>query len=285
MDSQKTGALIAQRRKELGWTQRELGERLHVSDRAVSKWERAAGFPDVSLLEPLADALGLSVLELLNGERMRQEEIPPAETERAARSAVQQLGERLRRGIARYRAAVIVLSALLLLVTGYYLWWRFGDWSVTHMESREVSIGEAVKTVPFALITGDEYRLAWELREDPEIAAIARRMKEQGPAAYEALSAEEEAPYLELLHFGGDQPADPDTVEILISGYDASVDYWEGNQRILLEVVWDGSVVKYAMIYPEDPYKVEVLVNTDNESFALKYSRNGFSSFPFPFQP
>ena len=74
MDSQKTGQLIAQRRKELGWTQKDLGEQLHVSDRTVSKWERAAGFPDISLLEPLADALGLSVLELLNGERMKQED-------------------------------------------------------------------------------------------------------------------------------------------------------------------------------------------------------------------
>ena len=69
MDRQKTGALIAQMRKERGLTQRELAEQLHVSDRAVSKWERGAGFPDVSMLVPLAEALGLSVLELLQGEQ------------------------------------------------------------------------------------------------------------------------------------------------------------------------------------------------------------------------
>ena len=50
-------------------TQKELAAALHVSDRAVSKWERGAGFPDISLLEPLADALGLGVLDLLRGER------------------------------------------------------------------------------------------------------------------------------------------------------------------------------------------------------------------------
>ena len=49
-------------------TQKELAAALHVSDRAVSKWERGAGFPDISLLEPLADALGLGVLDLLRGE-------------------------------------------------------------------------------------------------------------------------------------------------------------------------------------------------------------------------
>lgn len=173
MDSQKTGALIAQRRKELGWTQRELGERLHVSDRAVSKWERAAGFPDVSMLEPLADALGLSVPELLNGKRMRQEKIPPAETERAARSAVQQLGERLRRGIARYRAAVCILAVLLLLAAGSYLWRVHGDWPVMHYEEREVSIGEAVKAAPFVVITGEEFRLAREIAWDGTVRKIS----------------------------------------------------------------------------------------------------------------
>ena len=50
MDRQKTGALFAQMRKERGLTQRELAEQLHISVRAVSKWERGAGFPDVSLL-------------------------------------------------------------------------------------------------------------------------------------------------------------------------------------------------------------------------------------------
>ena len=52
-----TGALIAQLRKEQGLTQKQLAEQLHISDRTISKWERGAGFPDVSLLEPLADVL------------------------------------------------------------------------------------------------------------------------------------------------------------------------------------------------------------------------------------
>ena len=62
-----TGALIAQLRKEQGLTQKQLAEQLHISDRTISKWERGAGFPDVSLLEPLADALHCSVVSLLGG--------------------------------------------------------------------------------------------------------------------------------------------------------------------------------------------------------------------------
>lgn len=68
MDTHRTGQLIAARRKELGLTQKQLAAQLNVSDRAVSKWERGAGFPDIALLEPLADALGLTVLSLLHGE-------------------------------------------------------------------------------------------------------------------------------------------------------------------------------------------------------------------------
>ncbi len=57
MDVHKTGTFISEVRKEKGLTQRQLAEQLHVSDRTVSKWERGSGFPDISSLEPLADAL------------------------------------------------------------------------------------------------------------------------------------------------------------------------------------------------------------------------------------
>ena len=55
MNREKTGFLIAAARKEKNMTQKDLAKALHVSDRAVSKWERGAGFPDVGLLEPLAN--------------------------------------------------------------------------------------------------------------------------------------------------------------------------------------------------------------------------------------
>ena len=93
MDRQKTGALIAQMRKERGLTQRELAEQLHVSDRAVSKWERGAGFPDVSMLVPLAEALGLSVLELLQGEQS-----VPCDSEGAARLTLDSVQQNVRNG-------------------------------------------------------------------------------------------------------------------------------------------------------------------------------------------
>lgn len=69
MDREAIGRLIGALRREQGMTQRELAARLHVSDRTVSKWERGAGVPDASLMVAPADALGISVNELLTGER------------------------------------------------------------------------------------------------------------------------------------------------------------------------------------------------------------------------
>ena len=65
MTKELLGNFIAQQRKALGMTQKDLAERLHITDKAVSKWERGLSYPDVTLLEPLADIFGLGVEELV----------------------------------------------------------------------------------------------------------------------------------------------------------------------------------------------------------------------------
>lgn len=74
MDAEKTGALIAAVRKENGKTQKELARELKVSSAAVSKWERGIGFPDITLIEPLAKCLNISLAELFSGERLEKPE-------------------------------------------------------------------------------------------------------------------------------------------------------------------------------------------------------------------
>ena len=71
MDRYVTGAVIRKLRENKKMTQEELAEKIFVSSKAVSKWETGQGFPDVSLREPLADALDISVIELLSGEDIR----------------------------------------------------------------------------------------------------------------------------------------------------------------------------------------------------------------------
>ena len=81
MENAKIGPLIRQLRKERDLTQKELAAMLNVTDKAVSKWELGASLPDVALLLPLAEALGVSVTELLGG----APETPPQTPEALAR--------------------------------------------------------------------------------------------------------------------------------------------------------------------------------------------------------
>ena len=74
MDTTKTGALIRELRKERNMTQKDLADQLHLTDRAVSKWERGLCAPDISTLEPLAAILQVTVTELIAGERMPEKE-------------------------------------------------------------------------------------------------------------------------------------------------------------------------------------------------------------------
>ena len=73
MNAERTGEFIAKLRAERSLTQKELADRIGVTDKAVSKWETGRGFPDISVLEILAKELGVSVTELMNGERFAPE--------------------------------------------------------------------------------------------------------------------------------------------------------------------------------------------------------------------
>ena len=74
MDQVQIGKFIAQERKRKGYTQKQLSEKLGISDKTVSKWECGNGFPEVSLLLPLCGELDITVNELLSGERVCEED-------------------------------------------------------------------------------------------------------------------------------------------------------------------------------------------------------------------
>lgn len=70
MNNYITGSTIKSLREKRGLTQSQLGQRIGVGDKAVSKWETGRGLPDITLMEPLAQALGVSVIELLSGDHV-----------------------------------------------------------------------------------------------------------------------------------------------------------------------------------------------------------------------
>lgn len=114
IDKEKFGGFLARLRKEKGMTQKELAERLFVSDKAVSKWERSLSLPDVGLLIPLAECLGVTVTELLRGERTSGGQLPVEEVESLVGSALRLTEEEQRaaRTDRRRRTLALVLCAL-----------------------------------------------------------------------------------------------------------------------------------------------------------------------------
>ncbi|MCM1027104.1 MAG: helix-turn-helix domain-containing protein [Roseburia sp.] len=74
INAEKFGSFLALLRREKKMTQKELAEKMFVTNKAVSKWERGLSLPDIALLEPLADTFGVTVTELLHGERFRSGE-------------------------------------------------------------------------------------------------------------------------------------------------------------------------------------------------------------------
>lgn len=89
MDAKTFGAFIQTRRKELELTQAELAGLLHVTDKAVSRWERGVGFPEVTLMEPLADALEVSLLELMQSRKLEADTLSAGEAEAAVAGALE----------------------------------------------------------------------------------------------------------------------------------------------------------------------------------------------------
>jgi len=110
MDVQKFGAFIQNCRKDLGMTQGELGAKLNVTDKAISRWERGVGFPDIKLLEPLAGALQISIQELIRCQRMESEQIAVEKVD-TPRESAQNAGKAL--WLDKFRRVLAVLCFLV----------------------------------------------------------------------------------------------------------------------------------------------------------------------------
>ena len=111
MNTEMTGQLIAERRRELGLSQMELAEQLHVTDKAVSRWETGRGMPSVDMLEPLAEILELSVSELLGGKRLTPEELP--------KTAGGQIVESMRKNGRMVWRGVLSVLLILTIAVGF----------------------------------------------------------------------------------------------------------------------------------------------------------------------
>lgn len=120
MDSDRFGRFVAERRKELNMTQKDLAAKIQVTDKAVSKWERGLGFPDINSIEDLAAALDLSIVELMRSEKEVKETAVNEMEETISdvvRVASADLDERHKIIIYTFAATTVVFSILEILLS------------------------------------------------------------------------------------------------------------------------------------------------------------------------
>lgn len=120
LDRKKFGAFVSELRKEMGYTQKELAQKLLISDKAISKWETGVSFPDTALLIPLAEVFGVTVTELLLCERMEKEETMNGEqVENIVKTAIAYSEERTVRAYqVKNKWPIIYLCSLAVGIMG-----------------------------------------------------------------------------------------------------------------------------------------------------------------------
>ena len=123
LDNEKFGKFLCELRKEKSLTQKQLAEKLFVSDKTVSKWERGASIPNVVLLIPIAEVLGVTVTELLKGERIdTKKDMDAGEVEHLVVSSLDlsvrdMLKRRKRIWIVSYLICLLIVLAEFTLLT------------------------------------------------------------------------------------------------------------------------------------------------------------------------
>ena len=133
MDAHKFGNFVAITRKENHMTQAELASKLQVTDKAVSRWERGLGFPDINTLEPLAEALGLSVLELMKSERIREPDIQCTDASVVLSDTIKEVGMQRLQERKQERKIIAVSIVLTMVLSLFVLLMDNVGWSVQNV--------------------------------------------------------------------------------------------------------------------------------------------------------
>ena len=177
MDKQILGQFIAETRKNTGISQQQLAQQLHVTNTAVSKWERGLSFPDIALLENLAAALGLSLTELLSCEKSAEPNTTSNLKENVT-SLLDIANATTRKHRAKtYRNVIVAGLAVIFLVVCAYLLTAFTN---THT-GYAIYIGSQTKDSQNYIYMDLKGELLCLLCEDPQaFNAITSGFPEQG---------------------------------------------------------------------------------------------------------
>lgn len=308
MNHEKTGALIAKRRGELGLTQKALADQLNISDRAVSRWERGLGFPDISLIEPLADALGLTVLELLHGE----EEPPTPEEERSARETLNTIRPEVHEKMKKKHRWIIVLTVVIVLLIAFFV--MLAGAAREQVYINDATAAEATTMSPYTLITQNEFDLMKALYQDEEIVSkftysyrTARELDSldipEGMTFEEYVHEHTEEFFAQHVEYEMDEDfcgdyfrkfilpvRNLDYYRIKVSWQTVTVIYGTAQLYVEMQMYNDGRIQKTVTEYETpfwtedgqptgtDPDVLYCVSSTDNEKFYVSYYKTGLAA-------
>lgn len=115
MDKEHFGKFVAELRKEKNMTQRELGEKLNLTDKAISKWERGLSYPDICVLNDLSELLDISVVELLDGKRAEEETMSKEQVQELIDYSFQISDEEIERRKEKSRLIITLCIVIIML--------------------------------------------------------------------------------------------------------------------------------------------------------------------------
>lgn len=179
MDNAKTGAFIRTLRKEKNMTQKDLADRLHITDRAVSKWERGLCAPDIALLEPLAATLSVTIAELIAGE-YASGEVSSGDIDSAVKNVICYSENEIRKktkNVTRKIVAFTVCVCLLLLVLIPTLNGLIGG---DGFAWRCIPAYLCAQKAATAIETGDEPAIRTYIRNSDGMGAALSALSDQG---------------------------------------------------------------------------------------------------------
>ena len=187
MNYEKIGKFISEKRKEKGLTQKDLATLIGVTDKAVSKWERGLGCPDVSILEILSECLNVSILEILKGRKIENEIIPITEANDYVKQTVEysklsnknKLKEILSKIIMFLILLISVILFILNIIHIIYLnhkeSYNFNSNNITEMKTKVTQIEKNIDIITNnqGIYNDDDYKKIIETLEN-EIKQIKK---------------------------------------------------------------------------------------------------------------
>lgn len=120
MNQERIGTFISELRKEHGMTQKELAERIGVSDKTISKWETGRGMPDMVYMEPLCNVLGITMNELISGEKLSGDTYSAKAEENIMTLMNENVTTKKSNAIATIIGAILLIVAFTLMMTAGY---------------------------------------------------------------------------------------------------------------------------------------------------------------------